>query len=146
MTATAHALIGGAVAASVPDPALGLTISFISHPLVDLIPHWDFGLNWRKKTRLKLFIEASLDLLFGVILSYIIFGQHVNFWYLAACIFVSEVWDIIEVPYWILGWKIAPFTWVYKIQSKMQGHAKLPWGILTQIMTIVVLAIILQNY
>jgi membrane-bound metal-dependent hydrolase YbcI (DUF457 family) len=51
MTATAHALIGGAIAASIPNPALGLPLAAISHPLVDMIPHWDFGLGWRKKKK-----------------------------------------------------------------------------------------------
>ena len=54
MTATAHVLIGGAIAASVPDPALGITLAALSHPILDMIPHWDFGFGWRKKSKVLL--------------------------------------------------------------------------------------------
>lgn len=136
MTATAHALVGGAIAASTQNPALGITASFISHPLLDLVPHWDFGANWKKKTKIKLFIEASADLLLGIALTYLIFGSKVQLWYLAAAVFVAEIWDLAETPYWILGWKIPPFKWIYGIQSKMQNKAGIPWGIVTQVVVI----------
>lgn len=145
MTATAHALVGGAIASTIPDPAVGLSLSFISHPLLDLIPHWDFAENWRTKKTSKLFLEASVDLGVGVILAYFLFGINTNLWYFLGCILVSEIWDIIEAPYWILGWKFPPFSWIFNIQSNMQGRAKLPWGIITQIVTIVLIILILQN-
>lgn len=136
MTATAHALIGGAIAASTQNPVLGITASFLSHPLLDLVPHWDFGANWKKKSKIKLFLEASADLLVGIGLTYLIFGSRVDLWYLVAAVFVSEVWDLAEAPYWILGWKIAPFKWIYAVQSKMQNKADLPLGILTQVIVV----------
>ncbi|MDD2823359.1 MAG: hypothetical protein PHQ59_04755 [Candidatus Daviesbacteria bacterium] len=145
MTATAHALIGGAVASTISNPELGLSLAFISHPLLDLIPHWDFANNWRAKDKFILFIEASADLTFGVLLSYILFGQNVNLWYFFGCIFVSEVWDIIEAPYWFLNWKFPPISWIYNVQSKMQGKAALPWGIITQILTVALATLILQK-
>lgn len=145
MTATAHALVGGIVASTIPNPELGLSLSFISHPLMDLIPHWDFAADWRTKNKVKLFLEASFDLGFGFLLSYLLFGQHVNFWYFSACIFASEVWDMIEAPYWLLNWKFPPISWVYNIQSRMQGNAELPWGIITQIITVAGTALVLQK-
>lgn len=146
MTATAHALVGGIIASNVPDPSIGLSLSFISHPLLDLIPHWDFALDWRNKNSTKLFFEASFDLGFGVLLSYLLFGSNVNFWYFFACILASEIWDVIEAPYWLLGWKFPPFSWLFNIQSRLQGKLKLPWGIITQIVTVVVITLILQKY
>lgn len=146
MTATAHALVGGAIAASIPHPALGITLSAISHPLLDLVPHWDFGWGWRKKTKLKLFTQASFDLALGLILAFLIFGGSTNFWYLAACVFASEAWDIAEAPYWFLNWRFPPFSWIYNIQSKMQGKARLPWGILTQVVTIFIIFLVLQTF
>lgn len=145
MTATAHALVGGAIASTIPDPAIGLSLAFISHPLLDLIPHWDFAENWRTKNKVKLFFEASADLGVGVLISYILFGANINFWYFFACILASEIWDLLEAPYWILGWKFPPFSWIFNIQSNMQGKAKLPWGIITQITTVVLIVLILQN-
>ena len=147
MTATAHALVGGAIAASVQNPALGLSLSAISHPLLDTIPHWDFGWGWRQKSKLLLFTESVFDLSLGFVLAYLLFGQHVNFWYFLACVFVSEVWDILEAPYWFFGWKFFPFGIIYKIQSQMQGRAKtMELGILTQVATVVLIVLVLQIF
>ncbi len=146
MTATVHALVGGAVAASIQNPAAGILISAASHPLLDLIPHWDFGWGWRKKTKKLLFLEAAFDLSLGFILAYFLFGQFMqNFWYFLACVFVSELWDILETPYWFLNWRFPPFSTIYNIQSKMQGKTKTMFGgILTQLATVLTLLVILS--
>lgn len=144
MTATAHALIGGAIASGVPNQPLGVALAFASHPLADLIPHWDFGWGWRKKSKLKLFLESALDLSVGVFLSYFIFGINTNLQYFLTCVFVSEIWDIAEAPYWLFNLKIPPFSWMYNIQHNLQGKAVLPWGIITQVSTLVTLVLILQ--
>lgn len=146
MTATAHALVGGAIAYSVQNPALGITLSFLSHPLLDFIPHWDFGWGWRKKTKLKLFWQAFLDLAAGVFLSYVLFGQFINLYYFYACLFGSVLWDLLEIPYWFFNWRFFPFGALHSIQHQIQGKAKLPWGVLTQILAVGVIIIILQNF
>ena len=146
MTATAHALVGGAVAASIHNPVLGITISALSHPFLDLVPHWDFGWGWRKKTKIKLFIEAAGDLILGFILAYFLFGQFVpNFWYFAACVVAAEAWDMAETPYWFLGWKFPPFSWIYNIQHNMQGKTRtVLGGIFNQVFTIAGIILVLQ--
>lgn len=144
MTATAHALIAGAISASTNNIPLGLTLSAISHPLGDLVPHWDFGNNWRQKPKLTLFIESSLDLLAGVILAYLLFGQNANLAYFAGCIFLAEVWDMAEVPYWFFNLKIPPFSWIYNVQSRMQNRLKLPWGLISQIAAVTAIILLFQ--
>lgn len=146
MMATAHALIGGAIATSTNNPVLGVSLSALSHPILDMIPHWDFGLGWRQKTKTKLFIEGTLDLLIGVTLAYFIFGRNINFWYFLACMFATEVWDLAQVPYWFLNWKFFPFSTIYKFQHHIQGKAKLPWGILTQIATVAGFVLMLRIF
>lgn len=146
MTATAHALVGGAIAASVQNPILGITLSAISHPLLDLIPHWDFGWGWKKKSKITLFLQASFDLMLGITLAYFLFGRGVELWYFLACLFVAEVWDMLEAPYWFLNWRFAPFSWIYNFQSKMQGKTKTIYGgIITQVATVIFLVIFLQQ-
>src|SRR3989338_11360986 len=90
MTATAHALVGGAIAASVINPAIGLPLAALSHPILDMIPHWDLGMGWRKKNKITLFVESSLDLILGIALAYLLFGKFVEPIYFLACIFFSE--------------------------------------------------------
>ncbi len=144
MTATAHALIGGAVAASVGNPVVGISLSALSHPLVDMIPHWDFGLGWKEKTKLRLFLEASFDLILGVVISYLIFGHNVNTWYFLACVLASEIWDMAVAPYWFFNWRFFPFSTIYSLQHSIQGRAKLPWGILSQLATVSVIVVLLK--
>ncbi|MBI2021639.1 hypothetical protein HYS93_02000 [Candidatus Daviesbacteria bacterium] len=146
MTATAHALVGASIAATVPDPALGITLAAASHPILDLIPHWDFGRDWRKKSKIKLFVQAAFDLSLGFVLAYLLFGDGVDFWYLFACIFASEVWDIIEAPYWFFNWDFPPFSWLYEVGHTIQGRAKLPMGILTQVVTVGVVFVALRIF
>lgn len=146
MTATAHALVGGAIAASVPNPALGITLAAVSHPFLDMIPHWDFGWGWKKKSKLRFFAESVFDLSVGAALAYLIFGQNVPFYYFAASILASELWDILEAPYWFLNWRFPPFSLIYDIQSKLQGKASsVTVGILTQVASVVVVVLVLHQ-
>lgn len=146
MTATAHALVGGAIAYSVQNPVLGVSLAFLSHPVLDFIPHWDFGWGWRSKTKLQLFCEASLDLSIGIFLSYLLFGQYTNFYYFIIAVFASLSWDFLEIPYWFFNWRFEPFSTLHSIQHHIQGKAKLPWGVITQFATVVVVIVILQNF
>jgi len=148
MTATAHALVGGVIAATIPDPRLGVTLALASHPFLDMIPHWDFGRGWKMKTKLRLFTEASFDLLLGVSLAYLLFGVHVpNIWYFFLCILASEIWDMLEIPYWFFNWRFPPFSTLYKFQSRIQGRAKdTSFGILTQVITVSAIVVILNSF
>ena len=145
MTATAHALVGGAIAYSVQNPALGLTLAFLSHPILDAVPHWDFGWGWRSKSKLKLFCEASLDATLGIFLSYAIFGQSTNGYYFFGCVLAAILWDLFEIPYWFLNWRFEPFSTLHSIQHHIQGKAKLPWGIINQIVTVGVFIFVCQQ-
>lgn len=145
MTATAHALVGGAIASAISTPAIGITLSAASHPLLDMIPHWDAGWGWREKSKKKLFVEGTVDLAVGFALSYLIFGRSVPFWYFFTCVFASVVWDLFEIPYWFFKWDFVPFNWIYKFQSAIQGKARLPWGLLTQVVIVGLVVFVLTN-
>lgn len=136
MTATAHALIGGAIAAGVSNPPLGLALAVLSHPLADMVPHWNFGVHWQKQSKLSLFVEASLDLLIGVVLTYVLFLSSTNWLYLAGAIFLAELPDFLTVPYWLLNWRFPPFNWIYKFQDSIQHEISFIPGILTQIIAV----------
>lgn len=136
MIAAAHVLVGGAIASSTKDPTLGLTLTLISHPLMDLVPHWDFAYNWRNKPKVKLFMESVIDFGSGLIISYILFGRFISLWYFLAASFLSVIWDIAEAPHWFLKNNTPPFNWIYAVQSRMHSRTKLPFGIITQALTV----------
>lgn len=145
MTATAHALVGGAIAASVPNPALGISLALVSHPILDMIPHWDFGLGWRNKSKTLFMAEGFFDLGVGLVSSYLIFGIHINLAYFLSVVLASLIFDLLIVPYWFFNWHIPPFSWAYKIQSQINAKAKLPWGILTQAFAVMGFVLVLRN-
>lgn len=144
MTATAHALIGASIAAAIPDPAIGIPLAAISHPLADMIPHWDFGRGWKSKKKIVLFLQSMADLTFGVVLAFILFGKSVNPLYLALSILISESWDILQAPYWLFNWKFPPFSYFYNFGHQTNVKAELPWGILTQAATVTGLVLVLR--
>lgn len=146
MTATAHALVGGAIAASITNPALGLSLAFISHPLLDMIPHWDFASGWRLKNKVTLFLESILDLSLGILLAFVFFGRNIDPIYFISCIFFSEIWDILMAPYIIFNWKFPPFSTFYKLQHAIQGRAKLPLGIITQAVSVTGIVLVLRAF
>ncbi len=136
MTATAHALIGASLAAKVVNPLLGIPLAIISHFILDLVPHWDAGTNHRKKTKTRLKIEATADVLLGFGLSYLFFAWTVNPIYLFVMIIAAQLPDWIEAPYWIMGVNLPPFTWMYQISHRVQSRMQLPWGLVTQIIVV----------
>src|ERR1035437_1319913 len=49
MTLTTHAVVGAAIAASMPNhPVVGFALAFASHFVLDAIPHWDYPLSSQK--------------------------------------------------------------------------------------------------
>jgi membrane-bound metal-dependent hydrolase YbcI (DUF457 family) len=145
MTATAHCLIAGSIVATIHNPILGVSLALISHPLLDMVPHWDVGWGWRNKSKAMLFAQASADLGLGIILAYLIFGQNVNIWYFLIAQFASVSWDVMEIPYWFFKWKFFPFGAIYKFQSGIQGKAKTAvGGIMTQVAAVALAVIVFQ--
>lgn len=147
MTLTAHILVGGAISASIQNPLIGLPLAAAVHPLMDLLPHWDVGWGWKEKNKVRLFLECVTDLGVGLVGSYLLFGRFVDPIYFLLAAFFSIIWDVMEGPYLILGWKIPPFYTFYKVQHKLQGKSKsVLTGILTQVGTVSVIALVLRFF
>ena len=63
MTLTTHALVGVAAARSFPkNPILAFSTAFVSHFLIDAIPHWDYNLMSFKKDQNN---PLNNDIIFG---------------------------------------------------------------------------------
>lgn len=140
MTATAHALVGAAIATKVVNPILGFPLALISHFMMDAIPHWDAGTNWRSKTKLRLYIESAIDVLVGFGLVFLLFRNLVNPTYLWSMVIMAQLPDWLEAPAWYLDLKVPPFSWVQSMQDAIHHKLGLPWGLAVQgIMAIVVL-------
>lgn len=133
MTATAHSLVGAALAVKIGNPALAVPLAFASNFLLDVVPHWDVGTNWHDRPLIKTFIFAAMDVFLGLSLSLLLFSHSVNISYLLSMILVATLADWLEAPYIFLGLRIPPFYWFYKIQSKLHWKNDGWLGVLTQI-------------
>jgi len=141
MTATAHALIGASLAVKLTNPLVGIPVAILTHFVADLVPHWDAGTNHRQKTALRLKMEATVDVLLGFALAYILFWNFVDPQYLFVMIIAAQLPDWLEAPSWMFGFKVPPFSWIDWLGHKLQSRMQLPWGLVTQVVIVGALVI-----
>jgi len=156
MTSIAHALVAGAIATRFPHPVIAPTLALASHFLLDAIPHWDFGTNWRKRAKWMTGAFAVVETLCAIALAWYIFSSTVQHTILIVTIIASLIPDWLEAPWYIFfahAAKIKPGNHasfvekmlfrIYKTQNKIHSKAPFPLGVLTQIVTVIVLLFLL---
>ncbi|MFY9457399.1 MAG: hypothetical protein WAP23_00480 [Candidatus Spechtbacterales bacterium] len=81
MLLASHILVGAAVAASTPNILLGLVFAFLSHFLLDRIPHWEYSIDPLKQIKTKgakycmpIFRRVALDTTLGLIMLIVAVG------------------------------------------------------------------------
>lgn len=149
MTATGHALVAALIAAKFHNPYIALPLALASHFACDLIPHWDSGTHHGDKSKERLFYESAADVTISVISAFVLYhfvlGQH-DYVYLYINVFLSQLPDWITAPYLILKTD-NPFVFfskhMYKVQHMLNVRLDRPWGVLTQILTVIILYILL---
>lgn len=137
MTATTHALTGGVIAAAVANPVIALPTAVAVHFLIDLIPHWDIGTNFDKRSWRSNFVLTAVDVLLGYLLVFIIFSGNVAPLHLWATVIFAQLPDWIEAPYLFFNLKFAPSVWIEKIQHKLHHRATLIPGLATQAVLVI---------
>lgn len=145
MTATGHALIGTALAASIHSPQIGIPLAIASHVAADAFPHWDTGWKRHKKSFSRFFAESLVDLTVSLTLPFVIayyFFPDLNFFYLFVMIISAQLLDWITAPYVFLKWDFFPFDLPYKAQLIFDNPIGPPWGVIGQIGVIVILFLI----
>ncbi len=150
MTATAHALVAGALASRFSDPGVAGIMALASHFIMDSIPHWDFGTNWRSRAKKTTGFFAIAETIVGIALSYYFFGQHLPLVLWATTVMAAIIPDWLETPWYIFYAhqnKHAPLKNAgvlekvsyafYKIPNVFHAKAQLPLGVVTQVATVV---------
>jgi len=157
MMAIAHTLVAGAIAAKVGSPILAPTLALGSHFILDSIPHWDFGTNWKKRTKFATGAFAIVDTLISIALAWIIFTPITNPYILGLCIIMSLLPDWLEAP-WFMFFASEKYTkpskhatflerFFYKVhQTTNLFHTKTTFvlGIFSQILTVALALWVLQ--
>ena len=139
MVSVSHTLVAISIAAKITNPVIALPLSFFSNYVLDMIPHWDFGYGWREKSKKKLFIEGFADVAVSYILVFLIWKKFLPNTSLISLLinaFLAHLPDWLELPYLLFNIKIQPFTFFYQIQHVVHRKLALPWGVVTQIVTV----------
>jgi len=159
MTATAHTLVAGAIAQAIPDPIIAPLLALGSHFIMDCIPHWDFGTEWRNRSKLSTGIVAIADTVVGLGLGFLIFRGSTPILPLSLSLIASILPDWLEAPWYIFyasQKRIGPkkgakfleklcFS-IYKTQNTLHAKAKFPLGAMTSIATVLFFFLLLKVF
>jgi len=143
MLATTHSLTSAVIISQLPSPALGLPVVLASHYLLDLIPHWDTGTGLLRglKTRRKAFWETVIDLALAFFLVWLFFQKNQPFSPLLwIAVILGILPDLLEFPALFFDVRPFPLNVLEKFHNFLHQRAKLPWGLIPQI--IIILTII----
>lgn len=143
MTATSHALLGTVIAAKIGNPALAIPLAIASHIAADMIPHWDVATNRKTegKTKKQILFEGIGDISLGLILSYLLIVNvfpNTNLFYALLVIIAAQGLDWLMAPYYFFKVHFPLSQWAYEFQKRIEHRLDKPWGIITQIATIII--------
>lgn len=157
MTATAHALVSAAIARAVPNPYLSIPLAITSHFIMDAVPHWDIGADWRTRSKSMTGALAIGETVFGITLAYFLFRGKVETPLLLSCIIAGELPDWLEAPWYIFfaqkskngvskksGFFERLSYRIYHRENAMHSKANLPFGIITQVVTVAFFLLLLK--
>ena len=147
MFLTPHVAVAVAIAAVVPNPILAIPLAFLSHFVLDMLPHWDdLGLGKLRERTVRIPAHAArLVVMDGLLaVSFAFFFIYFSFpdWGMAlnigACALAALLPDAYYIPLAFFGKRWGFILWVVRVQSKLQEKAKAPraFGVFTQVFAI----------
>jgi hypothetical protein len=152
MLLSTQALVGAAIGASfASDPALGVTLAFGSHFVLDAIPHWDYPIRSASLTPqvgapIRLDKPLAIDLLtfgtdalLGLAAGMMVFGSVENRW----AVLLSAIAAMLPDPLQIVPNKYAyePLRTLQRFHRKIHSKlriAALPFGVTSQLILAIV--------
>lgn len=146
MTFTAHAIVAGSIATKVSNPLLISTLAFGSHFLLDAIPHWDFGTDWRKRPKAMTAVLALGDTILAFALTYLLFRNSVHTPLLLLAVVCSLLPDWLNAPWYMFYakhnkkgirthagfWEKVSYT-IHKALNTHHAKDSFPLGLITQV-------------
>ena len=128
MYLTVHAAAGGAVALQTGNPILGFGVGFISHLLLDVIPHGDSEKSGMPQNNTAILIAASIDIaVLSVIVATLVATKGVTIFtpVLIAGAVGGMVPDALQLPYLLSHGRY--FKWYQKIHNFFHNAIVLKW-------------------
>lgn len=132
MTGLNHGMTGAALALTIKNPAIAIPLSFISHYLQDLVPHWNYGVSreadkkgsfFTTKFNLALLTDFCLSLILMVVLALLFPAQK---WLIWACMVAAASPDLVWAYYRLYREHIKKQQPHYDALSNI--HLKMQWS------------------
>jgi hypothetical protein len=144
MLETPHVAVGAAIATKIPNPFIAIPLAFMSHFLLERVPHWNPHLVTEmkaygaptKKSVAVIAIDVALALGIGSLIAYRALPNTNHAITILAASFASVLPDLIEFPYFFLKMQNKFLLIWLKWQKALQVDAEPFWGILTQVATV----------
>ena len=163
MTLTTHAIVGaGIVSLTVYNPTLGICAAFLSHFVIEAIPHWSYEIkstaiqphsgithiSFSDKSFIRDFFVIGTDGVLGLIFSSLLFSTPQTFWVIFAGACAGMLPDILIFIY--SRWQHEPLVsllkfheWIHtRYQAWMQHNPV--FGISSQILLIILFVYIIK--
>ena len=144
MLETPHAIVAASIAVKIGNPYLAIPLSFISHFVLDEVPHWNPHITSKTgdvkvidpKSFKLILADSILALVSGIYIAASVLPDTRKALLILVCCFVAVLPDLVEAPYIFLNYKK---EWIHKwlfFQKKHQFNTNIVWGLITQVLTI----------
>lgn len=141
---TPHVVVGAAIAAKVGNPYLAIPLAFVSHFVLDKVPHWNPHLNTEikkygkptKATTALIIFDVLLSLVLGGLIAAAALPNQTQAFIILLGGFAGVLPDVIEGPYFFLGVKNELIMKWLAFQKSIQVDTSIIPGIATQIVTV----------
>jgi hypothetical protein len=148
-----HATAGGIIAYKIGSPLLSLPLAFLSHFLLDLLPHWNPSLTKEKKnkgrisfkTMIIILIDCLIGLFFGLKIALMALPDLGKAFIVVLGCFVAILPDLVEATYYFLNRNIPFLRNLVKFQNSHQWNINIFTGICSQIILLVLLFAFLNS-
>jgi len=144
MLLTPHALVGGAIGASTDNLVYIIVLAIMSHFVLDMVPHFDWG-TWHDKKDFQLetkdYLLLAGDVALLLILSSLLWDNITNNPNIVIGAFFAVLVDLIDnVPFWKDYLRKLPFFGkLHKFHEAIHFRLKMKywyWGVITQVLVI----------
>ncbi|EKD55958.1 MAG: hypothetical protein ACD_58C00327G0002 [uncultured bacterium] len=154
MLLTPHVLVGASIGALTDNLALIILLAFVSHFVLDMLPHADWGMwhSYEKnfKLTLKDYILVAIDILGVLIFTYVLWNNADRNNNILIGAFFAILVDLIDnVPFWKNYFRKLPiFSQMHQLHVRI--HYQLDkkywiWGVVTQIIIIAICFVYVNN-
>jgi len=142
-----HAATGGIIAYKIGGPLVSLPLAFLSHFVLDLLPHWNPSLSKEKKklgkispkTILIIFFDCLIGLILGLKIAFLALPDTKKAIIVVFGCLAGILPDLIEAPYFFLNKNFPFLKGLISFQGEHQWNVPFVFGVSSQILLLILL-------